>query len=233
MNKKYNVNNYHNFISLPTEDDKRPLSLEEGNLNELKPFSKMLTLEQIEYISKMTDLFSTGRVEFDKDDEDELFQYLGIDNVSECFRARDIIDIIKNPTKEKLERIISINNLNTIDLFRGIVVSFRNLNSEDVSNRVMTIINKRRDEIYKSPSTESTIVVKKTNTEIESEKRANENAKIMEEIKIKENDFKIKEENYKNELKEMKEKIKKMEDELKKSKKDSTKKKESSKKENK
>jgi len=172
MKEKYIVNNFYNFISLPTEDIKKPLYIDAGNLNSLEPRFKKLTLDEIRYINLMSDVFKTGRLEFLRDDEEELFEELGIEKEEGTFfYAEDVLDTVKHPTKEKLEKVVKINSLNTIDLFRGIVISFRNLGNEDVSNRVLTVVNKRRDEVYANPGKETTISIKKTSAEVEIETR--------------------------------------------------------------
>lgn len=178
MKEVYKVKNYHNFINLPTEDDRKPIVLEAGDFNGLNPFVKKLTLSQIQYINLRCEVFKTGRLEFEECDEAELFEYLDIYQPEKIFRAEEIVDIIKHPTKEKLERVVSIDNLNTIDLFRALVVSFGNLGNEDISGRVSKVINQRRNEIYRNPSEQTKISIKKTSDEIQSEAReiANENA---------------------------------------------------------
>ena len=95
------------------------------------------------------------------------------------FKAEEIMDIIKNPNKEKLERIISIDNLATIDLFRGAIISVSNTGTMDVSNRIVQVVNKRRSEIYRNPYAESVIKIKKTRTEIEAEAKEKAMEQVM------------------------------------------------------
>lgn len=167
--KKIKVLNYHNFINLPTEDDRKPIFLEEGNLHELKPFVKELTLDQVIYINARCDVFRTGRLQFEESIESEMFEELDIYKPEDVLRAQEIVDIIENPTKEKLERVIQIKNLNTIDLFRCLVVSYRNMGTQDISDRVVNVVERRRNEIYLDPMAESKIKITKTKAEIDRE----------------------------------------------------------------
>jgi hypothetical protein len=167
--KKIKLLNYHNFINLPTEDDRKPIFLEEGNLHELKPFVKELTLDQIIYINARCDVFRTGRVQFEESIEEEMFEELDIYRPEEVLRAQEIVDIIENPTKEKLDRVIQIKDLNTIDLFRCLVISYKNMGTQDISDRVVNVVEKRRNEIYLDPMAESKIKITKTKAEIEKE----------------------------------------------------------------
>lgn len=168
MNEKYIIKNYHSFISLPTEDDKKPVFLEAGVLNTESPFKKSFTFEQIQYVNIMCDVFKTGRLEFEKKDQVELFEELDILGDS-YIGAIEMLDIVNVPTKAKLDKVISLKTLNEIDLFRGIVVSMRNMDNEEISNRVLKVVNKRRDELYRNPTEATTIKIKKTNSEIKIE----------------------------------------------------------------
>lgn len=167
--KRIKVLNYHNFINLPTEDDRKPIYLEEGNIHELKPFVKELTLDQIIFINARCDVFKTGRLEFETEREAEMFEELDVYKTEDVLRAREIMDIIENPTKDKLERVIKINDLNTIDLFRCLVVSYQNLGTQDVSQRVVDVVEKRRNEIYLNPIADSKIKIRQTKAEIDKE----------------------------------------------------------------
>lgn len=178
MEKMYIIKNYHNFISVPSEDDKKPIYFDEGELNTLTPFTRKLTFEQIEYINMRSDLFKTGRLEFEEKDEKEMFERLDIKE-EEVYRASEILDIVKNPTQAKLERVVAITNLDTIDLFRGIVTSIKNLGNEDLSNRVITTVDKRRDEIYKGKILDTSIVIKKTKEEEKDEELEKEKQKAI------------------------------------------------------
>ena len=167
--KRIKVLNYHNFINLPTEDDRKPIYLEEGNLHELKPFVKELTLDQVIFINARCEVFRTGRLQFEESIESEMFEELDIYKPEEVLRAHEIIDIIEYPTKEKLDRVIQIKDLNTIDLFRCLVVSYKNMGTQDISDRVVNVVEKRRNEIYLDPMAESKIKITKTKSEIERE----------------------------------------------------------------
>ena len=116
MKQKYRVLNYHNMICLPTEDDRRELFIDAGELTELKSASKVLTLEQIDYINYKSQVFKTGRLQFEEADEAELFEYLDIKDFEDMFKAEEIMDIIKNPNKEKrvdfsLKKLMKLNYL--------------------------------------------------------------------------------------------------------------------------
>jgi len=184
MSKAYIVRNYHSFISVPSEDEKKPIVFESGDFNELIPFTKKLTYEQIEFINLRSDLFKIGRLEFEEKDEHELFEKLDI-NKDKVFKASEIVDIVRFPTKGKLERIVSIDDMNIIDLFRGIMVSIKNLGNEDISNRVIATIDKRRDELYRGNVHNSSIIVKKTKEEEQREADMVKQKQLIEEAVAK------------------------------------------------
>jgi len=184
MKATYIVRNYHSFISVPSEDDRKPIFFESGDFNDLIPFTRKLTYEQIEFINLRSDLFKTGRLEFEEKDEKELFEKLDI-NKDKVYKASEIIDIVRYPTKEKLERIVAIDDMNVVDLFRGIMVSIKNLGNEDISNRVIATIDKRRDELYRGNVHNSSIIVKKTKEEEQREADAVKQKQLIEEAVAK------------------------------------------------
>lgn len=63
-------------------------------------------------------MFRTGTLEFPEDIEDELYNELRIDK-SKVLKANEIRDILLNPTKEGLIRIISIPTLSDFDRVRS------------------------------------------------------------------------------------------------------------------
>ena len=84
-----------------------------------------LTLDVIRYANNGT-AFRTGALEFPKDIEDDLYDELRIDK-SKVLKISEIRDILLNPTKEGLIKIISIPTLSDFDRVRG---QFQKLKSE-------------------------------------------------------------------------------------------------------
>lgn len=179
MKTKYKVFNYHSFIVLPTEIKGKTIFIEGGNLPKLKAEYKILTIDEISYINDKTKYFKNGRLEFDIEDRAELFKYLDIQEDEHTFYASDILDIVKNPTKEKLERVIKIEDISVIDLFKGLITSYKNTEIVDISQRVVKTINKRWQEVYSNPYKKSSIKVFKTENEIEKETIEKEIAKAL------------------------------------------------------
>lgn len=81
------------------------------------PTMTPLTLDEIKYLNN-TNIFKSGLLEFQKDIEDEIYEELNID-VSKLLKNSDIREILLNPTKEGLIKIISINNLSDFDRVRA------------------------------------------------------------------------------------------------------------------
>lgn len=84
-----------------------------------------LTLDEIRYANNGS-AFRTGTLEFPEDIEDELYNELRIDK-SKVLKANEIREILLNPTKEGLIRIISIPTLSDFDRVRS---QFQKLKTE-------------------------------------------------------------------------------------------------------
>lgn len=90
-----------------------------------QPTTIPLTLDEIRYANNGT-AFRTGNLEFPEDIEDDLYDELRIDK-SKVLKISEIRDILLNPTKEGLIKIISISTLSDFDRVRG---QFQKLKSE-------------------------------------------------------------------------------------------------------
>lgn len=84
-----------------------------------------LTLDEIRYANNGT-AFRTGALEFPEDIEDDLYNDLRIDK-TKVLKIKEIRDILLNPTKEGIIKIISIPSLSDFDRVRG---QFQKLKSE-------------------------------------------------------------------------------------------------------
>ena len=84
-----------------------------------------LTIDEIRYANNGS-AFRTGTLEFPEDIEDDLYDELRIDK-SKVLKVSEIRDILLNPTKEGLIKIISIPTLSDFDRVRG---QFQKLKSE-------------------------------------------------------------------------------------------------------
>lgn len=89
----------------------------EASLGDEQPTTIPLTLDEIRYANNST-AFKTGLLEFPEDIEDELYDELRIDK-DKVLKLKDIKEILLNPTKEGLIKIISITSLANFDRVRG------------------------------------------------------------------------------------------------------------------
>lgn len=89
----------------------------EASLGDGQPTTIPLTLDEIRYANNST-AFKTGLLEFPEDIENELYDELRIDK-DKVLKLKDIEEILLNPTKEGLIKIISITSLANFDRVRG------------------------------------------------------------------------------------------------------------------
>lgn len=148
------------------------------------PSMNLVDFADIEYAHSRGIVFSAGLLVFDESEREEIYKELRMHNWKETvWFEKDIINAIENPTAEIMQKVISINNLITIERFRGKIVYAVNHNS-DISNKVVSIINARHKEIS-SGQVKSKIVVKSTDTLIKEDpnKKIHELEAQIEEMK--------------------------------------------------
>ncbi len=132
------------------------------------PITIPLTLDEIKYANNSS-VFKTGMLEFQEDIEDELYKELRIDK-NNVLKLKDIKDILLNPTKEGLQRIVSIASLTDFDRVRG---QFQKLRYEGyrLTLDIANIIETRTRELFNNQIKTSIIID-------DAEVSSNENARV-------------------------------------------------------
>lgn len=132
------------------------------------PITIPLTLDEIKYANNSS-VFKTGMLEFQEDIEDELYKELRIDK-NNVLKLKDIKDILLNPTKEGLQRIVSIASLTDFDRVRG---QFQKLRYEGyrLTLDIANIIETRTRELFNNQIKTSIIID-------DADVSSNENARV-------------------------------------------------------
>ena len=129
-----------------------------------EPTMNFVNFDEIEYAHSRYKNFSIGLLIFDEAEQDGLYEALGLkDWKNKVWFNKDIEDIILNPTLDKMQRVIDIKDLITLERVRGKMVYFVN-QGRDVSQNVINIINQRYREIT-SGIANSKIVIRQTDVE--------------------------------------------------------------------
>lgn len=118
------------------------------------PSVDYLSFAEINYINGISDCFRTGLVRFDDNDKEEIYSALGFADWKNILTNDEIRDILLNPTIDGLQRIIDVTNASIFDRIRTIFVSLKENTDNDISNRVIKIMETRELEfkrgIYKT-----------------------------------------------------------------------------------
>lgn len=118
------------------------------------PSVDYLSFAEINYINGISDCFRTGLVRFDDNDKEEIYSALGFTDWKNILTNDEIRDILLNPTIEGLQRVIDVTNASIFDRIRTIFVSLKENTDNDISNRVIKIMETRELEfkrgIYKT-----------------------------------------------------------------------------------
>lgn len=118
------------------------------------PSVDYLSFAEINYINGISDCFRTGLVRFDDNDKEEIYSALGVTSWQDILTNDEIRDILLNPTIDGLQKIIDVTNASIFDRIRTIFVSLKENTDNDISNRVIKIMETRELEfkrgIYKT-----------------------------------------------------------------------------------
>lgn len=151
------------------------------------PSVDYLSFAEINYVNGISDCFRTGMVRFDDNDKEEVYSALNIANWENILTNDEIRDILLNPTIDGLQRIIDVTNRSIFDRIRTIFVSLKENTDNDISNRVIKIMETREQE-FKRGVYNTQIVLKPkdipeksvSNNEINAIKE--QNAMLMEQL---------------------------------------------------
>ena len=113
------------------------------------PTVEYMTFEEIEYINSRSPVFKTGMIEFEEAYKDELCEELHID-ASKCLYEKDIDDMLIHPRAEALKKIVTIDDLMTIERVRGHMAVVYGSITQDVRRVVETRYNEINSGVRKS-----------------------------------------------------------------------------------
>lgn len=173
------VLNYGGFIAISTHNGSRGLG---ASLDGVPTFEYM-SMEDVEYLNSISPVFRTGRLEFEEDVRDKVYERLAIpDWRTRCIFERDIQGMIMHPTPEIMRRIVDVADILTIERFRGHMKVLID-HGCDVSVKVQNVIEERYKEInmgiMKSRMAITEPVEEKPSQEMESMKKEIEALKAM------------------------------------------------------
>lgn len=118
------------------------------------PSVDYLSFAEINYVNGISDCFRTGMVQFEDKDKEEIYSALHFSDWKNIITNAEIKDILLNPTIEGLQKIIGVTNKSVFDRIRTIFVGLKENPDNDISNRVIKIMETRENEfkrgIYKS-----------------------------------------------------------------------------------
>jgi hypothetical protein len=160
----------------------------EGAVDGVYPMHPM-SFADIEYVnSRNPDVFPTGLLTFEESERDEIYQALNHSDWEDRIWDDDMIkDALLRPTKVKMERILAVRDILTIERIRGVMTNIINTSIQKPIDRVIDAVNSRMQEILRGIKRSRLLVVlpediakddveksalKKKNDELENQLRA-------------------------------------------------------------
>jgi hypothetical protein len=136
---------------------KSPLALEVNGRRYLfdaaeegRPSIQMMSFSVIELANSKSPVFATGTLVFNENERNEIFKALGNPEWQDAYWSEDDIDdLLTRPTVDKLNRMVRIRDMLTIERIRGRMNYLRNTSINPPSERVVGLVNARFDEIQR------------------------------------------------------------------------------------
>ena len=144
------------------------------------PTSDYVTYAELSHVNSNSTAVRNGLIRFNKDQNKDIYEALQIRDWDNILLNEDIEDIILNPDKDKLQKIVDIMDSSVFDRVVAIYQGLINSGEYDVSNRVTNIIDIRKSEFRKGITSSSIQLKQKDNDlqkndDIESVKTQNKN----------------------------------------------------------
>lgn len=128
-----------------------------------EPTFEYMTFDEISYINANTNGIKSGLVRFEIEKESEIYKALGIKDWDKIITNFEIETILKNPTKEGLQKLVDIKDKGIFDRVRNVFVRLKESPNADISIQTAKLINKRYEELKKGIIT-SEIVLSNADT---------------------------------------------------------------------
>ena len=111
------------------------------------PVMEYMTWDEIEWLNNRGEIFRSGTLRFNPDDEAEIFEALGCPDYRDAmFTEERIQELLTNPTSENVATIIGITSAATIERVRGTMYKLLSVGG-NVSAKVEDVVNARAVEL--------------------------------------------------------------------------------------
>lgn len=112
-----------------------------------EPTMNFVDFDEIEYAHSRGKVFSIGLLTFAEEDREGMYAALGIkDWQNKVWTNNEIEDIIMHPSMDKMQKVIDIRDIISLERVRGMMVRFMN-EKRDISQNVINIVNARFREL--------------------------------------------------------------------------------------
>lgn len=113
------------------------------------PTFEYMTFEEISYINSNSNGIRNGLIRFEPDKEKTIYKALGV-NGDDIMTNEEIENILRNPTKEGMNKIIQISDYSVFKRVKCIFTRIKENPNENLSVQTIRLINQRSDEFSKN-----------------------------------------------------------------------------------
>lgn len=174
LNGKIKVYNYElSPVGFPSQHNQNGVFLR-GREEDEEFVVERVALDDIEAENTKSDIFKVGRLRFLKDEEDEIYNHLGIEDRENIKSDSELIKILEDGSIENVTRLSNLKSSTLLLRMKSLLFSMEK-NSNIPPHHVSSIINARIDELkYGGKRNENSEI----NKILESDKKKNEDDKL-------------------------------------------------------
>jgi len=141
------VLNYNEFtLMIPTPHRTHVLDPSDDGV----PTRATLSYSDVEFVNSQSNAFRTGLLFFKPEQQEEIYNALGIFEWKGILSNTDIQDMLLKPSVEKLNKLLGIKDNMTFGRIRGMMIKLKNSGRYDLSYKVINLIESRHKELQRN-----------------------------------------------------------------------------------
>lgn len=193
LNGRVRVYNYNrSSVGFPSMRDQKGVYIR--GRDEGEPFVvERVLLEDIEIENTKSDVFKVGMLRFHKDEEDEIYKRLGIEDRENIKTDQELTEMLRDNSIENLKKISEIKSTLLIIRLKNRLFEMER-GGETPLHDIVAVVSERADELkYRTSRNENSIISKlteknnKNNVNNEMQKQLEELAKKVEQLEEEKN----------------------------------------------
>lgn len=178
INGKIRVYNYGKSpVGFPSQHSQQGVFIR-GRSDDEEFVVERVAFDDIEIENTKSDLFKVGRLRFHPDEENEIYELLGIDDRENIMDDRQLTKVLMDDSLENVKRISNINSMTMITRMKSMLFTLERA-GKSLPPRVVDVVTERLNELKNGGKRNLNSAI---NRLLEAEKKQKEDTKLQETV---------------------------------------------------